>query len=223
MLHHPAFQQKRFKEAISDVTQKAELELLNDPNVNTEMSGSTMCLVIVCSNQIIVANIGDSRVILGKNGISLDAVVEPLTVDHKPSHPSEKNRIVSSGGRVFPVVYPDGVVGPDRVWLADQRSPGLAMSRSVCDEIAHRAGVISAPDFFERIIQIPQDLVLILATDGLWDVVSNRDAVQLCLRKHDTSVAVSNLIKEARQRWRCRSSCMDDVTVCVAFFHTSSP
>ena len=186
------------------------------------MSGSTICLVVICKNQIIVANIGDSRVILGKRAIAPDASVEPLTVDHKPSHPSEKSRIVSSGGRVFPVVYSDGVVGPDRVWLADQRSPGLAMSRSICDTIAHRAGVISTPDFFERTIDITQDKALILATDGLWDVMSNGDAMQLCLHKQETSTAVSSLIKEARHRWLCRSSCMDDVTVCVAFFHTST-
>ena len=181
-----------------------------------------MCLAVVCSNHILIANVGDSRGVLGRRGHGSDEIAEPLTVDHKPSSPSEKCRISQYGGRVFPVVYSDGVVGPDRVWLADQRSPGLAMSRSICDTIAHRAGVISTPDFFERTLDISQDRAMILATDGLWDVMSNEDAMQLCLSKHETSVAVSSLIKEARQRWLCRSSCMDDVTVCVVFFHSAS-
>ena len=218
MLPHPAFQVKDFKHAISDVIQRAEFDLLNNSNIDSEMSGSTMSLVVICANQILVANIGDSRVVLCKRG-----GVEALTIDHKPSEPSEKNRIVSSGGRVFPIVYADGVVGPDRVWLADQRSPGLAMSRSICDTIAHRAGVISTPEYFEKAIEIPQDRALILATDGLWDVLSNYDAMQLCLHMQETSTAVSSLIKEARDRWLYRSSCMDDITVCVVFFHNSSP
>ena len=38
--------------------------------------------------------------------------------------------------------------GPARVWLADQNIPGLAMSRSLCDEVAKQAGVISEPEIY---------------------------------------------------------------------------
>jgi len=56
-------------------------------------------------------------------------VSTPLTVDHKPELPDEKQRILATGGRVFAVQYEDGVRGPERVWLSDLNVPGLAMSR----------------------------------------------------------------------------------------------
>ena len=40
-------------------------------------------------------------------------------------------------GRVFAVEYEDGVKGPERVWLSNMNVPGLAMSRSLCDHVAH--------------------------------------------------------------------------------------
>lgn len=66
--------------------------------------------------------------------------VESITQDHKPSLPDEKKRIESSGGRVFALSYDDGYTGPERVWLKDQDIPGLAMSRSLGDTVAHSVG-----------------------------------------------------------------------------------
>ena len=45
-------------------------------------------------------------------------------------------------------------LGPSRVWLKNEDIPGLAMSRSLGDNIAHRVGVICDPgmnSFFDRI------------------------------------------------------------------------
>lgn len=66
--------------------------------------------------------------------------VEDLTCDHKPGLPEERARIEASGGRVFALDYDDGYVGPERVWLPDRDIPGLAMSRSLGDTIAHSVG-----------------------------------------------------------------------------------
>ncbi len=43
--------------------------------------------------------------------------------------PDEQARIEAAGGRVLSVTYPNGTVGPPRVWLGDQDFPGLSMSR----------------------------------------------------------------------------------------------
>ena len=76
-------------------------------------------------------------------------VAEPCTIDHKPDLPDEKARILAVGGRVFAVKYDDGIDGPARVWLAHADIPGLAMSRSLGDTVAHKAGVSSEPQFFQ--------------------------------------------------------------------------
>lgn len=65
------------------------------------------------------------------------------THQHTPtSNPPQKTqaRILGAGGRVFAVSYDDGVDGPPRVWLGHMDIPGLAMSRSLGDAVAHTAG-----------------------------------------------------------------------------------
>lgn len=56
----------------------------------------------------------------------------------------EQARIEAKGGRVFAVEYDDGVDGPARVWLGHMDVPGLAMSRSLGDAVAHTAGTMQS-------------------------------------------------------------------------------
>jgi serine/threonine protein phosphatase PrpC len=92
--------------------------------------------------------VGDSRLIVAvkENG---NLVAKDVSEDHKPDAPAEKARIQAAGGRVFAVRYDDGIDGPARVWLAHADIPGLAMSRSLGDKVAHTAGVSSEPEIFE--------------------------------------------------------------------------
>ena len=43
---------------------------------------------------------------------------------------------------MFALSYDDGDTGPERVWLKDQDIPGLAMSRSLGDTVAHSVGAV---------------------------------------------------------------------------------
>lgn len=140
---------------------------------------------------------------------------EGLTIDHKPDLLHEFSRITSAGGRVFSVRYADGVVGPPRVWLGQANLPGLAMSRSIGDFVVHTAGVVSTPDISELEIDCDSDCMLIVATDGLWDQVSNSEAVNIAADYADPHQAASALIAEARTRWLERDRNIDDITVCV--------
>lgn len=82
--------------------------------------------------------------------MSNELTVRQLSSDHKPELPIEKKRILEKGGIVEP--FEDGhgnFLGPDRVWASKQDVPGLAMSRSLGDEVAHSAGVIPTPEIFE--------------------------------------------------------------------------
>lgn len=66
-----------------------------------------------------------------------------LSEDHKPDLPAEHDRITKKfGGRVLSYLDTEGKpVGPARVWLKNQNIPGLAMSRSLGDTVAHTVGV----------------------------------------------------------------------------------
>lgn len=130
--------------------------------------GSTAVVAVVTPEKIVVSNCGDSRAVLCRNGVAI-----PLSVDHKPDRPDELARIEEAGGRV---IYWDGarVLGV------------LAMSRAIGDNYL-KPYVIPEPEVTvtER---TADDECLILASDGLWDVVSNDVAcsvASMCLRSQE--------------------------------------
>nr|XP_043615612.1 protein phosphatase 2C 37-like [Erigeron canadensis] len=130
--------------------------------------GSTAVVAVVAPDKIVVSNCGDSRAVLCRNGTAI-----PLTSDHKPDRPDELARIEEAGGRV---IYWDGarVLGV------------LAMSRAIGDNYL-KPYVIPEPEVTvtER---TSEDECLILASDGLWDVVSNDVAcgvARMCLNSQN--------------------------------------
>lgn len=130
--------------------------------------GSTAVVAVVTPEKIVVSNCGDSRAVLCRNGVAI-----PLSVDHKPDRPDELERIEEAGGRV---IYWDGarVLGV------------LAMSRAIGDNYL-KPYVIPEPEVTvtER---TADDECLILASDGLWDVVSNDIAcsvARMCLSSQE--------------------------------------
>ncbi|XP_043701317.1 probable protein phosphatase 2C 24 [Telopea speciosissima] len=121
--------------------------------------GSTAVVAIITADKIIVANCGDSRAVLSRGGKAV-----PLSTDHKPDRPDELSRIQGAGGRV---IYWDGarVLGV------------LAMSRAIGDNYL-KPYVISEPEVTIT-DRTEEDECLILASDGLWDVVSNDTACSI--------------------------------------------
>jgi len=60
------------------------------------------------------------------------------------------------------------------VWLPDQDLPGLAMSRSLGDRVAHSVGVSSVPEVKEFYLG-RDDKFIVIASDGVWEFLSNED------------------------------------------------
>ena len=161
--------------SIAEELDRLERTMLADSAIDTEFSGSTAVIAAVRDRQIHVCNVGDSRVIVARDvGGKLTAV--DVSNDHKPDLPEEKRRIEAAGGRVFAVEYEDGVSGPPRVWLGHMDIPGLAMSRSIGDSVAHSAGVISVPERFSFDIQ-DNDKMIIIASDGLWEFMTSQQVL----------------------------------------------
>ncbi|CAH9109251.1 unnamed protein product [Cuscuta epithymum] len=126
--------------------------------------GSTAVVAIVTPDKIIVANCGDSRAVLCRNGKAV-----PLSNDQKPDRPDELNRIQEAGGRV---IY----------WEGARVLGVLSMSRAIGDNYL-KPYVICEPEVTVT-DRLPEDDCLILASDGLWDVVSNDTAcgvARMCL------------------------------------------
>lgn len=217
MITHPAWKLD-VKTAAAEAIAKIEKNVIRDYRIDTEFSGTTLSMAIIRGNRIIGVNIGDSRVIIGKDAGdgSGKLVAEEFTHDHKPDSPAEKQRIIEAGGRVFAVEYDDGIDGPPRVWLGHMDVPGLAMSRSLGDSVAHTAGVSSEPEFTERDLDPAVDKCVVVATDGLWEFVTNQETIDIVTRVNTPDNAVKELVNEARQRWLEEEQVIDDTTVITA-------
>lgn len=131
--------------------------------VAPETVGSTAVVAILCSSHIIVANCGDSRAVLYRGK---EAVV--LSIDHKPNREDEYARIEASGGKVIQ-------------WNGHRVFGVLAMSRSIGDRYL-KPWIIPTPEvmFLPR---AREDECLVLASDGLWDVMTNEEACEVARRR----------------------------------------
>ena len=71
--------------------------------IDTELSGSTCIVVLITPTHIYTANVGDSRAILARKNESNSRQIKciRLSVDQKPSLESERQRILSFGGRIL--------------------------------------------------------------------------------------------------------------------------
>ena len=194
--------------------------LIND-NIDTIFSGSTCSSLIFTPTRLITINLGDSRIILGKfNEKNWSA--ENLTRDHKPSEHDELNRILNSGGRVESNKDELGEpYGPERVWLKEERIPGLAMSRSFGDEVAHSAGVIAEPEIKEHFL-CEEDKFIIIASDGIWEFVSSEECVSMVKNfymKDDIDGALFYVYKESSKKWILEEEVIDDITLIIIFLN----
>jgi len=206
------------KAALTDVIARMETEVLRESSIETDFSGTTFTCAVIRGNMCVTANIGDSRTSIGFRNATGGVTAEAMTIDHKPDLPAEKARIEAKGGRIFAVEYDDGVDGPPRVWLGHMDVPGLAMSRSLCDGVAHTAGVSSEPEFTEYYFNNGrEDLILVMASDGLWEFMSNQEVMDIAFVTTEPRFAVDRLISEANDRWMREEQVIDDTTVCVAF------
>jgi len=128
-----------------------------------DKSGTTAICVLISNNYIIFSNCGDSRGVLSGDG-SKPIVV---TQDHKPSNPPELERIQDAGGSV----------------MLQRVNGSLAVSRALGDfEYKNVDGkgpteqlVSPEPEFYKKKRDHASDEFLVLACDGVWDVMTNED------------------------------------------------
>ncbi|KAL8142494.1 hypothetical protein V2J09_015526 [Rumex salicifolius] len=130
--------------------------------VEDKTVGSTAVVAVIGREEVVVANCGDSRAVICRNGTAV-----PLTVDHKPDRADELARIEAAGGKVIN-------------WNGYRVLGVLATSRSIGDGYL-KPFVIAKPEITVS-RRSKNDEFLILASDGLWDVVSNEVACHVTRR-----------------------------------------
>jgi len=88
-------------------------------------------------------------------------------------------RIIKEGGKVAKCKSVLGKeTGPMRIYNKKLLCPGLAMSRSIGDQYAHTLGCSSEADITHRILK-PCDKIIIIASDGVWEYMSNTEVANI--------------------------------------------
>ncbi|KAE8650646.1 probable protein phosphatase 2C 76 [Cucumis sativus] len=193
LMKHPKFLTDT-KLAISETYQQTDAEFLNSEKDTLRDDGSTASTALLVGNHLYVANVGDSRTIISKGGEAI-----PLSEDHKPNRTDERRRIENAGGVVM--------------WAGTWRVGGvLAMSRAFGNKMLKQF-VVADPDIQD--LEVDKDIeLLVVASDGLWDVVRNEDAVLVAGKEDEPEAAARKLTEAAFTRGSA-----DNITCIVVKFH----
>jgi serine/threonine protein phosphatase PrpC len=215
--------------------------LLRNQQIDSDLSGSTCISVIYTPEKLIIANVGDSRAVLGKlkpqkeDNEKLEYfffkenkkhrskwISKDLSRDHKPTIQEEAERIIQKGGRIRPMKDEDGeYVGPLRVYMKNKDIPGLAMTRSFGDFFGVKAGIIAEPEVTEYYFK-EEDKFLILASDGLFEFMESQEVVDIVKDYYDQNDIVTcceYLYKESARKWlKEEDDVIDDITIILVFF-----
>eukprot|EP00775_Hariotina_reticulata_P013668 gene13668-13790_t len=142
----------------------------------------------------------------------------PLTIDHRPRRPSVRERIEAAGARVAPKRLPSGrTVGEPRLWLQQAGGPGLLLSRSLGDLTAASVGCTSDPEVSYTTLRPNVDHMLVMASDGVWDVLTNEQVCDIVVESPDPHIACRRVLDAALYEWEERMSA-DNITVLVVEF-----
>ncbi|KAM7271384.1 hypothetical protein ACFE04_030598 [Oxalis oulophora] len=204
-----------WKDAFLKAYKAMDKDLRSHPNLDCFCSGSTAITIIKQGSNLFMGYIGDSRAIMGSKGTDDSMVAIQLTVDLKPDLPREAERIKRCKGRVFALQDEPEV---SRVWLPFDDAPGLAMARAFGDFCLKDYGVISIPEFSHRLLT-DKDQFIVLASDGVWDVLSNEEVVETVASAPTRASAARILVESAAREWKLKypTSKMDDCAVVCLF------
>ncbi|KAK7267191.1 hypothetical protein RIF29_19856 [Crotalaria pallida] len=162
--------------------------------------GCTAIAVLVVRNKLFVANIGDCRAILCRAGNPI-----ALSKDHVASCLQERERVIRHGGQVH------WQVDTWRVGL-----PGLQVTRSIGDDDLKPA-VTAEPEITESTL-CAEDEFMVMASDGLWDVISSVEVINIIKNTvKEAGMCSKRLATEAVER-----GSKDNITVIVVFLRPVS-
>ncbi|KPI93947.1 Protein phosphatase 1L [Papilio xuthus] len=187
-----------FGKLLTDEVLAADRLLVEAAKRSFNVAGTTALIAVLEDNQLIVANVGDSRgVMCDSKGNAI-----PVSFDHKPQQVREQKRIEAAGG----------YIAFNGVW----RVAGiLATSRAMGDyPLKDKKFVIADPDILTFNLDDHKPMFLVLASDGLWDTFTNEEAIKFIKERIDEpDFGAKSLTLQAYYR-----GSVDNITVLIINF-----
>lgn len=197
-------------------------------------------------NRITISNVGDSRAILGQEVAGSNRREGPkalkalaLSRDQTPYRKDEKARVRRAGARVLSLDQLEGLEpiiegaseydeslelgeeldeggDPPRIWAPNGDYPGTAFTRSIGDSVAEELGVFAEPEMLTREV-LPEDKILIIASDGVYEFLTNQSVIDICAKFADPLEACRAVVAEAYELWLQYELRTDDITIICIF------
>lgn len=188
---------------------------IHTTKINLLHSGTTFCGSLIFDNTIYTVNVGDSQAMMITQETGKDYKIHDLNQLHSPDVPSEKRRIQNAGGVVLQLPgLPAEEAGPFRVWLPDMSGPGLAMSRSIGDSVAHSVGCTHMPEITIKKIDSTCKYVL-WASDGVFEFLKTKDVAQHLMKPSSLQEKAKAIVKNSVKLWRRYDTVVDDISVVI--------
>ncbi|XP_065833467.1 protein phosphatase 1A-like isoform X2 [Oscarella lobularis] len=172
-----------------------------------DTSGSTAIACFVTTTHIVFINCGDSRAVLCGG----DGLVSHATIDHKPTLPEERERIKRAGGTVT-LSRINNTLSLSR-GLGDK---SFKMNRTL-GQTEQMVSPVPVVDVRER---RDDDQFVIIACDGIWDVMENQEAVDFVAKRmqivDDLTKVASDMVDECLYR-----GSKDNMTVIIVAFQSA--
>eukprot|EP00917_Polyrhabdina_sp_WS-2016_P019606 GHVP01041880.1.p1 GENE.GHVP01041880.1~~GHVP01041880.1.p1 ORF type:complete len:678 (+),score=111.76 GHVP01041880.1:1486-3519(+) len=207
--NNPLVSEKYLLTWLRSVFRQIDAEVINEYQDDIVYSGCTASVAVRCDNAVYVGYVGDSKVV-GIEFIESKATRVMETPEHSPCNETELARIQKTGAHVSTSYYDYLRKNVSRIVEA-----GISVSRAFGDLEARKYGLICRPEFvkFERRSkpkETPQaskalnskpktnyyyPLLVVLATDGLWDTLETQELLQYCKNDHREKSVLEEQIK----------------------------
>merc|ERR1740117_1652790 len=210
---------------------------MHDTDFDDTMSGTTAITAYFDGREVCVANIGDSRAVIGEQK-GRRIIAYSLSIDQTPYRQDERERVKQAGAVIMSCDQLEGIVpfhenwgvnlgeeldnggDPPRVWAPGKSFPGCAFTRSIGDSVAESIGVFAEPELLCKELT-PDDKFIVIASDGVWEFLTNQSVADMILKFEEPLEACRAVVAESYRLWLQYEVRTDDITMIMAFLDWS--
>lgn len=207
---------------------------LHKSKIDDSLSGTTGITVVLKGDCLHIANVGDSRAIIGSS-VDGQTKFSALSSDQTPFRKDERDRLRLKGAQIMTLDQIEGneplhdnwgaetgeeideVGDPPRVWDSTLERPGCAFTRSIGDAVAEKVGVHAEPEIMTWKLS-PSDQLAIIASDGVFEFLTSQAVIDMIGKFKNPLDAAKHVVAEAYRLWLTYDDRTDDITIIIVVF-----